>query len=318
MKQLVEGKIVQQLGCVARVAPAAAKERRRRKSTGGTAKDPFLLDEVELLKSGGHPYLETETAANLRRFFLYHSGKTDARQIVMLFAAGGKEGTECHVWLSNKFRGAEASFNVKSIFGKLADSVDVDEIPSAPSIVKVNSVGSASACWKGASKCIAQQTAIDGNPIIVVAQSPIPLGEIISKVPAVDALPIVYMPAHDSDSEYPALAWQPYAAECGVGRYLTHCSWFNHRLDCARYSHIPVAHIGDDFAVSVADTFYARILRHNNFLLWSSPGDMPDIGGEEEDTSHLSLVDLEKRERDGDSYICSGLVSRHLRRDRRA
>ena len=55
------------------------------------------------------------------------------------------------------------------------------------------------------------------------------------------------------------------------------CQWWEERLRCARYAHIPVGNLADDFAVAMADTFLARLLVHNKQLLWVSASEKPDL-----------------------------------------
>ena len=66
-------------------------------------------------------------------------------------------------------------------------------------------------------------------------------------------------------------------------RYLHFPDWFEDRLECARYAHVPVANLGSDATMSMADVIFARQLVHNRHLLWASEGSLPDIGGAEMD-----------------------------------
>ena len=54
-----------------------------------------------------------------------------------------------------------------------------------------------------------------------------------------------------------------------------------------RYFHVPVGNLPKDTTMFGADLFYARHLRKQNFVLWCSPTDKPDLGGKEADDNRL-------------------------------
>jgi len=118
------------------------------------------------------------------------------------------------------------------------------------------------------------------------------------------------MPANSTDEMFPALNWQMFIAERLIQRFnhhlffLRYClfshpthfpcirylhfpEWFEDRLGCARYSHIPLGNLGYDVTNSITDMFFARQLQHNRHLLWASEGSLPDIGGAELDQSSI-------------------------------
>ena len=50
---------------------------------------------------------------------------------------------------------------------------------------------------------------------------------------------------------------------------------------------MPVGNLPRDNTAFGADLFYARHLRKQNFVLWCSPTDKPDLGGKEADDNRL-------------------------------
>lgn len=52
-------------------------------------------------------------------------------------------------------------------------------------------------------------------------------------------------------------------------------------VEQSRYFHVPLGNIPADPTIFGADLFYARYLQKNNFLLWCSNTDKPDLGGSE-------------------------------------
>lgn len=55
------------------------------------------------------------------------------------------------------------------------------------------------------------------------------------------------------------------------------------RLAAARYASLPLANLGADPFVAMADAFLGRLLAHNRHVLWASEAGCPDLGGSEGD-----------------------------------
>ena len=51
-------------------------------------------------------------------------------------------------------------------------------------------------------------------------------------------------------------------------------------LEQCRYFHVPVGNVPKDTTIFGADLFFARHLRKQNFVLWFSESEKPDLGGE--------------------------------------
>merc|ERR1719422_2196988 len=66
-------------------------------------------------------------------------------------------------------------------------------------------------------------------------------------------------------------------SDCYLASTLEHC----------RYFHVPAGNLPRDTTVFGADLFFARHLRKQNFVLWGSPTDRPDLGGKEADDARL-------------------------------
>lgn len=54
-------------------------------------------------------------------------------------------------------------------------------------------------------------------------------------------------------------------------------------LEQCRYLNIPIGNLPSDVTLFGADLFFARTLQKNNFVLWCSESDRPDLGGCEAD-----------------------------------
>ncbi|GJP47493.1 hypothetical protein CLOM_g6680 [Closterium sp. NIES-68] len=111
-------------------------------------------------------------------------------------------------------------------------------------------------------------------------------------VAALESMPCVEVPGNAADSRFPALGWQATAGRVAVHRCAQAAVWLHQRIALARYAHIPIGNMSQDWILHTADVFFARALRDNNHLLWLSPTGLPDVGGvaEEEAMSFLDEV----------------------------
>ena len=96
-------------------------------------------------------------------------------------------------------------------------------------------------------------------------------------IPALHDFPLTVMPANSVDQLFPAVGWQMFTAERMVQRFLIFPRWFDDRLACARYAHVPLCNLGSDALTTMIDVTFSRQLTHNRHLLWASEG-APDLG----------------------------------------
>lgn len=77
---------------------------------------------------------------------------------------------------------------------------------------------------------------------------------------------------------YPALQWQQRAARRAVHRVAVAGGWLRERVALTRYAHVPLASLGGDPVMAIADILYARNLRDSGHLLWIKDHALPDPG----------------------------------------
>lgn len=113
-------------------------------------------------------------------------------------------------------------------------------------------------------------------------------------LPALHDFPLAVMPPNTLDNYYPAVGWQMFAAERMMQRYLIFPRWFDDRLNCSRYSCIPICNLGNDALTTMMDVLFARQLTHNRHLLWASDSGSgaPDLGKGADSNSQLDLLDI--------------------------
>jgi hypothetical protein len=86
-------------------------------------------------------------------------------------------------------------------------------------------------------------------------------------------------PLHSTPRRYPTLQWQVRAARRALHRASQAGGWLRDQLVLARYAHVPLAALGSDSSVAVADALLARNLRHAAHLLWVADPALPELGG---------------------------------------
>lgn len=105
-----------------------------------------------------------------------------------------------------------------------------------------------------------------------------------ASIPVLNNFPFVSLFLQEtSDLEYSTLDWQRTCSATLVKHYLNHLMSFHILIEQCRYLHLPVGNVPSDPTLFGADIFYARHLLKNNFVLWISETEKPDLGGREAD-----------------------------------
>ena len=283
------------LGCVARVSAKARARRfegRRRKKD----RSAFKLDELDRLDTTSHAYLEPSRAV-FRRLYLYHckrggGGGAQARTR-SLWALVDFEGTNVDatvratatVVIANPFAQVEARPNFGALFeqiraraGAASNGWGGDE---AAMEFSVEAVGSDAAALGVIDRALGEIQRAQRGPTFVLAQTPMHLHQLTRALPVLHEFPVVSMESNLSDNAFPPFDWQAFAAQRFLQRALLAPDWWQDRVECARYAHIPVGNLKVDHAVHMSDVFFGRLLEVNNHVTWTSPAVLPDLGGAE-------------------------------------
>ncbi|GBF92637.1 hypothetical protein Rsub_05251 [Raphidocelis subcapitata] len=118
------------------------------------------------------------------------------------------------------------------------------------------------------------------GPLLVAVQCPGGAERMAADVPLLGEFPVVSVPALAEDSRYPALQWQLRAARRAVHRAAVAGGWLRERAALTRYAHVPLADLGGDPSLAIADALYARCLRASGHALWVRDPALPDPGVE--------------------------------------
>ena len=112
-------------------------------------------------------------------------------------------------------------------------------------------------------------------------------GTLVAAIPIVSEFPVVPLHIYDNDNLYNVLDWQRVGAKCMLQHFLKSDVYLQATVEQCRYFHVPAGNLRKDTTSFGADLFYARHLRKQNFVLWCSPTEKPDLGGKEADDNRL-------------------------------
>ncbi|KAH9254344.1 hypothetical protein BASA81_007626 [Batrachochytrium salamandrivorans] len=101
-------------------------------------------------------------------------------------------------------------------------------------------------------------------------------------------MPILCVPNHKSDSQFPSIGWQQYGLRRMLGHFLNLGDFLTDRIELARYADIPVCNIESDYTLFLSDVFMARRLIGADAVLWFSLSGKPDLGGAENEETHFA------------------------------
>ncbi len=129
------------------------------------------------------------------------------------------------------------------------------------------------------SKLLAAYKEEKRGPTVVVTQTLLDFQSLLSAVPSLADFPAI--PIHVSDPEglYGVLDWQRVGVKAMMRHFFKSDSYLQATVEQCRYFHVPAGNLPRDSTAFGADLFYARHLRKQNFVLWCSPTDRPDLGG---------------------------------------
>jgi DNA polymerase epsilon subunit 1 len=102
-----------------------------------------------------------------------------------------------------------------------------------------------------------------------------------SAVPVMSDFPIVRIHVSDMDNLYQQLDWQKIATRMMLKHYFRIKMVLKACVDQSRYFQVPIGNVPEDTTIFGCDIFYARNLIKQNFVLWCSPSERPDLGGKE-------------------------------------
>ncbi|GBG32491.1 DNA polymerase epsilon catalytic subunit A [Hondaea fermentalgiana] len=316
-----ESRILSELGCMISV-------NQRNLSGDGTASRPFAMAEVRKVARAGAPYL-LGSGATLQRFFLFVGGRPQRRAVVIFQVSqtsnelakiawsamrGDKAADQVdtllslapqevriHAWIEGHERsGTERPSLRKAMRSFLDDcskesrTAHAENLRSSVAHAEVTTVATEGALWHKVNEHLVKMARELSGAVTAVVHSALSPRELLAKSMQLGHFPCIWMTAREDTRALPSLQWQKYLFDEAVRQYFAHSLWLFERMRCAHYAQVPVAHLGDDYAVAMMDVMFMRNLSRNSHVSWASPACTPDLGGMESDSADSALLAVEE------------------------
>ena len=288
----LEFRAVVNLGCLAGVERAKAGQLR------GQDVDTFELSWLQFKTLASYQYLEPDS---YKYVYLYHH-RTATKSMWGFIVPAQKKGTIFVVDTvrSNQLPGLTNLYNnERASYMARADRAP-GVVPEADHSFDIRLETDPRQVGRHVGRLISSYLQEKRGPTILAVQSPLDMRSLAAIIPQMADIPAVPIHVSDSDSLYSVLDWQRVGARAMFKHYLKSDLYLASTIEHCRYFHCPAGNLPRDTTIFGADLFFARHLRKQNFVLWSSPTDRPDFGGKEADDNRL-LTEME----DGCSVVIS-------------
>lgn len=284
----LEFRAILQLGCVCIVDPRAA-----RKMADGA--DTFTLDQLEFKSIAFQPYLKQTQSINY--IFLYHHWSSNHQRALWgLFLSASKRG---HIFILDSVAASNQLPNMSTLYTQERKATlekigedNVNRLPKTMQFVVQIETNFQQVCRTLQAALTTYKNEGHGATIII-NQTALDRTMLTTEMPLLNEFPLVNTHVRDVENLYGTLEWQKIGAKMMVRHYLKSQQIVELMAEQCRFFHAPIGNIPADPTLFGADLFYARHLHRNNFVLWCSPTEKPDLGGSENDDNRL-LTDFEE------------------------
>ncbi|XP_015190647.1 PREDICTED: DNA polymerase epsilon catalytic subunit A isoform X2 [Polistes dominula] len=277
----LEFRAILQLGCICIVDPKSI-----RKIPDGA--DTFSLDQLQFKSIAVQPYLQQWESINY--IFLYHHWSANRqRSLWGLFLGASKR---IHIFVLDSVSSNQMP-NLNTLYTNeresMKEKIGEDKVKILPNgmkfIVKVET--NLQQVYRVLQASLqAYKNEKHGNTIIIL-QTSIDRTTLTSEMPLLHEFPLINTHVRDVENLYNTMEWQKLGAKMMIRHYLKIQQILELMIEQCRFFHVPIGNVPADPTLFGADLFYARHLQKNNFVLWCSPTEKPDLGGNENDDSRL-------------------------------
>ncbi|CAL1292777.1 unnamed protein product [Larinioides sclopetarius] len=267
-----------ELGCVCAVS------RKYVRQYASSDSDVFNLTHLEFRTMAQHNYIEP---GSLKLLYLYHHTCGQKSMFGFFFPPSKK----AVVYVLDTVRTNQMP-NLTNIFtnernAKLESGVDLALLPEGDYTFETHIEKDIKMVYRGLQKYLMMYKDEKKGPTAVVIQSPISSQDICTLMPGFAEFPLISIHLHDSDMLYQVMDWQRVGSKTMMKHFMNVESAISVLLEQCRYLHIPIGNLPQDASLFGNDVFFARNLQKQNFILWCSPTERPDLGGKEADDNRL-------------------------------
>ncbi|XP_076350234.1 DNA polymerase epsilon catalytic subunit 1 isoform X2 [Tachypleus tridentatus] len=273
------------LGCVCKVSKSFVREYTSKES------DTFDLRHLEFCTLAQYSYLP---AGSMRYVYLYHHS-VGSKAMFGLFIPPVKR---TYVFVVDSVRTNQMP-NMNSLYNsersnKISRGTDENLLPDSGFQFEVHIETDVRQVYRQLQRHLSSYQDEKRGPTMIALQSTHKPHEMTLLMPGLAEFPLVPIHVQDSDTLYQVMDWQRTGAKAMVHHFLEVESMLSTMLEQCRYFHLPLGNMPQDSTSFAADLFFARNLQKQNFLLWCSPTERPDLGGKEADDNRL-LAETESK-----------------------
>lgn len=267
-----------EIGCVCTVS------RKFVKHYASSDNDSYSLRHLEFRTLAQHNYLEP---GSLKLLYLYHHSSGHKAMFGFFFPPSKK----AVVYVLDTVRTNQMP-NLVPLFNaernaKLNSGTDPSLLPETDYTFEIHAEKDIKVIYKALQKHLMMYKDEKKGPTAVVIQSPISSQDICSLMPGFSEFPIISIHLPDSDSLYQVMDWQRVGSKTMLRHFMNVDPAMSMLLEQCRYFHVPVGNLPQDASLFGCDVFFARHLQKQNFILWCSSTERPDLGGKEADDNRL-------------------------------
>ncbi|CAG5130840.1 unnamed protein product, partial [Candidula unifasciata] len=278
----LEFRALVKLGCLTTVNREFAR------SMEGRETDTFDVNNLNFRSVAQFPYL---SQGSVKHLYLYHH-KCGNKAIFGLFNPAGKSAS---VFVFDTAIGDQmpslGPLYTAERNAKLVQGTDEELLPPTSLTFSVSLSKTANERQKFAQlqRILTDYKREKRGPTFIAVQSAFDLTHLTNLLPEIGQFPLVPIHVTDSTTLYNVLDWQRVGCRRMLQHYVNSNIYIQSLLEQARYLHVPVGNIPQDFAMFGCDLFLARLATKHNHILWASPTHRPDLGGKEADDNRLCM-----------------------------
>ena len=287
--------LISKVGCVASpTADALKASRNRSKGAGagagaggnvfGQQRLDLHIDNMIMRNARDCPYLAESD--KIQRVFVYHAN-CDSRHILAVTVQGSTNIQIIAVSPANVER-----VNLKALHQQLKAQFERDEnvddslrlsglasMEDTLAVAGQTTVPTFGAAAVALREILLSHKASSSNPTIVLLQTTMQAERFVRAVPVLRSdFPLVVLPSHDADEQFPALQWFTEACRRLLIRVTLAEAWWDQHVAVAASAGVPIGNLTEDPHLFALDVRFSRVLRDAGHLSWASPSPAPDLG----------------------------------------